>query len=199
MNPLPATSVLDYSSAAPVPRSLFASTVGILRHPSLAFHWEADLMYAHRFARIHRILAAMMLGIGAHLYIAYLSGLDLFGTATGHWSDGWFWIPLTCFWYILFAAAAQISQHGIETSPRSATHDRTGMLLHCVHLVPPAFVILSTVLVLYRLNYSFMIRASESRYAILLILELIMGTAYFVLTFRIASRNGSGAAGEFNP
>jgi hypothetical protein len=200
MNPLPSPPVLNYSSAAPVPRSFFATTVGILRNPPLAFHWEADPSYAYRFARIHTLIASLMLGIGAHLYIAYLSRLELFGSTTGHWSDGWFWIPLSIFWYVLFALASRIAQRHLARqgtsaeSQAAAAHRRTSVLLHCAQLLPPAVTILSTILILYRLDYSFTISASEPPYLILLIFELIMGAAYLVLTFKIASRTRSAPA-----
>jgi hypothetical protein len=135
-----------------------------------------------------------MLGVGAHLYIAYLGGLKLFGDSTGHWADGWFWIPLTFSWYVLFAAANQIAQRQLAQqdvaaeSHAAAVHLRTAILLHCAHLLPPAIVILSTILIYYRLDYSFTIRASNPPYLILLVLELLIGVAYLVFTFRIASR-----------
>lgn len=140
------------------------------------------------------MIAALMLGVGAHLYIAYLAGLTLFGDPTGHWSDGWFWIPLTLAWYVLFAAASEIAQWYLarqrvaDESHAAAAHRRTGVLLHCAHLFPPAIAIVSTVLIYYRLNWSLTIHASKRPYLILLISELLMGAVYVVLMFRIASR-----------
>lgn len=192
--------VLDYSPPAAAPPSYVATTVTILLHPSLAFQSGATASAVRWFARTHMAIAALMLGIGTHLYVAYLSQVELFGTTTGHWSDGWFWMPMTFAWYVLFAAVSRIIQwrytgHQDAAEPRAAAPDRrTAVLLHCAHLLPPAVVILATVLVLYRLDWSWTIDASEPRYGILLASELVAGAAYLGLTFRIASRAGGWAA-----
>jgi Ni/Fe-hydrogenase subunit HybB-like protein len=201
MTQLSPRPVLDYSTGAAAPRSFIVLTVSVLCRPSLAFRWETGLPRAIRFARVHALLAALMLGIAAHLYIAYLSRWELFGTTTGHWSDGWFWIPLTILGYALFAAASEFAQRrlnregGFDKFQAAGSHRRSAALLHTAQLLPPAVVIVSTVLILYRLNYSRTIDASHPAYPVLLIAELIMGAAYVIVTFRVASRCGDATAG----
>jgi len=192
--------VLDYSPAAPARPSFAATTVGVLLHPTLAFRLGAAQSDARRFARVHTLIASLMLGTATHLYVAYLAQVEWFGDYTGHWSDGWFWIPTTIAWYVLFEVISRIVQrrqarHEEANESCSEAPDRQAAAhLHCAHLVPPAIMMLLSVLVLYRLDWSSTIEAGEPRYGILLASELAISAAYFILTFRIGSRGSRWAA-----
>src|SRR5438128_903575 len=74
--------------------SFLSTTSAVLLRPTSFFRTLAtriDEKPARRFARIHWLIAALLLGIAGHLHIAYLSGIF---ADQGHWADGWFWIVL---------------------------------------------------------------------------------------------------------